>query len=245
MSEEKKTSGIVIAAFVVSLIAFLMGLVPLVGWLLVITGTILYIVALTKKEKGGFMITSVILLSLTWITKILISFALVSFFTSVDEELEKIEDIDTTDLIADAEGDVQASLYEVNESVPADGAEVTVAGFETKDKVGNDLLNKEVSEGGVFAVIQYKVKNTSDEPMTSWSYPDIQLMDEKGVAYDADIEASGYYAGENEEYNEKMLSDLNPGITTNGAYVFEVSKELFDQGEWFVLIDGEHKVNIK
>ncbi|WP_132102099.1 hypothetical protein [Dehalobacter sp. MCB1] len=44
--------------------------------------------------------------------------------------------------------------------------------------------------------------------------------------------------------NGKILSDLNPGITTVESKVFEISKELYNSGKWFVLIDNSKKVAI-
>jgi hypothetical protein len=40
--------------------------------------------------------------------------------------------------------------------------------------------------------------------------------------------------------NEKILSDLNPGITTTSNDVFEVSEELASRGGWRALVKADH-----
>lgn len=133
-------------------------------------------------------------------------------------------------------------VYAVNELVPtSSGIEVTVTKVDQRDSVGSTYIQKEVSEGGVFICIDYKMKNASDEPIGSFSFPSIQLIDEKGTTYDADIDASSSYAIEKDN-NGKILSDLNPGITTVDSNVFEISKELYNSGKWYVLIDNSKKV---
>lgn len=59
------------------------------------------------------------------------------------------------------------------------------------------------------------------------------MIQKNDVKYDSDIDASSTYSTEIDP-NDKILSDLNPGIKVQGAKVFEVSKELYDQGTWVV-----------
>ena len=114
-----------------------------------------------------------------------------------------------------------------------------------KSIVGDpEFLGKEASEGATLVGVQYKLKNASDEPMGMFDQPVINLVDEKGTKYESDIDASGAYATETGIDNSKILSDLNPGITVTGTTVYEISKESFGQGKWFIQIDDQ-KVQIK
>jgi hypothetical protein len=138
----------------------------------------------------------------------------------------------------------EQKLYIVGEAVPADKVEITVTKFEEKDQVGNEFVNKSVSEGGTFVAIQYKIKNTSKKPVGMFDYPSVRLVDGEGTEYDSDIDASSNYALETNVDNAKIASDLNPGITVTDTKVFEVSKESFDGGTWFIKV-GDEKVKLK
>lgn len=136
-------------------------------------------------------------------------------------------------------------VYAVGEVVPADKLEVTVSNVETMDVIGDpSFLGSQASQGGTYVAIQYTMKNVSSEPVGMFSYPTIKLVDENGVKYDSDIDASGSYAAETGVDDSKVFSDLNPGLTVTSTEAYEISKESFDQGKWFIEIDGE-KVQIK
>ena len=138
----------------------------------------------------------------------------------------------------------EETVYKVGEAIPADKVEITITKFEEKDQVGNEFINKEVSEGGTFVAIQYKIKNTSKKPVGMFDYPNVRLVDEEGTEFDADIDASSNYAIETNVDNAKIASDLNPGITVTDTKVFEVSKESFAAGKWFIKV-GDEKVQLK
>lgn len=139
---------------------------------------------------------------------------------------------------------VEEKVYTIGDVIPADQLEVTVSKFEEKSTVGNEYVNKKASEGGTFVAIQYSMKNVSDEPVGMFDYPTLNLVDEKGTKYDSDIDASSNYAVETNIDNSKIMSDLNPGISVTDTQVYEISKESFAQGKWFIQI-GDQKVQIK
>jgi hypothetical protein len=138
----------------------------------------------------------------------------------------------------------EEKVYKAGEAVQADNVEITVTKFEEKDQVGNEFISKAVSEGGTFVAIQYKIKNISKKPIGMFDYPGVSLVDEEGTEYEADIDASSNYAVETNVDNAKIASDLNPGISVTDTKVFEVSKESFAAGKWFIKI-GDEKVQLK
>lgn len=138
----------------------------------------------------------------------------------------------------------EEKVYKVGEPVQADNVEITVTQFEEKDQVGNEYINKAVSEGGTFVAIQYKIKNISKKPIGMFDYPAVSLVDKEGTEYEADIDASSNYAVETNVDNAKIASDLNPGITVTDTQVFEVSKDSFAAGKWFIKV-GDEKVELK
>lgn len=138
----------------------------------------------------------------------------------------------------------EEKVYKAGEAVQSDNVEITVTKFEEKDQVGNEFINKAVSEGGTFVAIQYKIKNISKKPIGMFDYPAVSLVDEEGTEYEADIDASSNYAVETNVDNAKIASDLNPGISVTDTKVFEVSKESFASGKWFIKV-GDEKVELK
>ncbi|MEK4666562.1 DUF4352 domain-containing protein [Niallia sp. FSL R7-0271] len=140
----------------------------------------------------------------------------------------------------------EEKVYKVNETVTVDDkAEVVVTKVEEKNNVGGEFLEKEVSEGGVYVAVQLTVKNISDEPLGMFSTPTFKLVDEKGTEYDSDIEGSANYSVETGIDNSKIASDLNPGIKVTDVHVYEISKEAYAKGKWYITVSGDQKVQIK
>lgn len=117
---------------------------------------------------------------------------------------------------------------------------MTVTSVSTPNSVGSQYFVEKPSEGGVLVAVQWKYKNTSSEPIGTFSQPSIKLVDSAGVEYSSDTGKTSAYATEI-KLDRKILSDLNPGITVQDAQVFEVSKESYDQGGWYVVVKADGK----
>ncbi|HHB1944491.1 TPA: DUF4352 domain-containing protein [Bacillus cereus] len=136
-------------------------------------------------------------------------------------------------------------IYKLNEIVKTKKIEVALTKVEEKTTVGNQYMKKDVSEGGTFLAVHYTMKNISDKPVSRFSFPSVRLIDEKDTKYDSDIDASSKYAVETKADNSKIASDLNPDIQVTKTKVFEISKEKYNSGKWYLLIDGKYKIEIK
>ena len=99
--------------------------------------------------------------------------------------------------------------------------EITIKNVSTATKVGSQYLNSQPAEGGIYVCVDFTYKNVSTEPISSWDFPTVELVDSNGVEYSSDVSASSYYATEKDP-NRKVLSDLNPGITVTDNKVFEI-----------------------
>ena len=138
------------------------------------------------------------------------------------------------------------TIYKLNEPVNIDDkAEVVVTKVEEKAQVGNQYVNKKASEGGTLVAVQLTVKNISDEPLGMFSTPTFKLVDEKGTKYDSDVDATTNYAIETDIDDSKILSDLNPNIKITNVEVYEISKDSFANGKWFIQVSDKEKVQIK
>lgn len=139
----------------------------------------------------------------------------------------------------------EETVYQVGDTVSTKKMEVTVTKFEELDVIGDpSFLGKTASDGGTLVAIQYTMKNVSDEPIGMFSYPTINLVDEKGTKYSTDLDGSSAYAVETKVDNSKVMSDLNPDISVTAVDVYEVSKAKFAEGKWYIQV-GDLKTQIK
>jgi len=137
-------------------------------------------------------------------------------------------------------------VYKVNDTINANNLEFIVTSAQEEKQVGSQYFESKPSEGGTYVTVQWKYENVSDEPISSFSQPRINLIDSNNIKYDADMGASANYATEL-KLDRKILSDLNPDISVRDAQVFEVSKEGYSKGGWSVIIKAdnkEYKVNV-
>lgn len=146
---------------------------------------------------------------------------------------------------SDEEAEDEKVIHQIGDTVEIGDLEYTVTEFEEMDEIGDpEFLGKTASEGATLVAIQYTMKNISDEPIGTFSYPAINLVDEDETEYDSDIDASASYAVEADVNDSKALSDLNPDITVTDTKAYEISKDKFAEGEWFIQIK-EEKIQIK
>jgi len=131
----------------------------------------------------------------------------------------------------------------VGQTVKTDKFEITVTSVETKDKVGGEFFEAKPAEGGEYVVVEWKYKNVSKEPVGMFSKPSLKLVNPDDVTFEADLNATASYATE-AKLSEKVVSDLNPGITVKAAEVFEVEKGSFDKATWMALIKADDDVSV-
>jgi hypothetical protein len=136
--------------------------------------------------------------------------------------------------------------HKVGDTFSSGGVEVTITKVEIRTSAGQDLFKSTPADGGQYVAIQWKYKNISTKPISSFDTPTLHLLDPQDVKYDEDTGASSSYATEL-NLTEKVLSDLNPGISVTAASIFEVSKTAFDQSKWKLLVKGdtEEKVSLQ
>lgn len=135
-------------------------------------------------------------------------------------------------------------VYNIGNTISTDKFELVVTSVETKNKVGTKYFNSTPSECGIYVAVQWKCKNISNEPISSWDLPTIYLYDSNNTRYSTDIDASSNYATEIEP-DRKVFSDLNPNITTTYSHVFEIAKENYENDTWTLQINADENVKVK
>lgn len=119
--------------------------------------------------------------------------------------------------------------------------ELSVVDIAIRRTVGSDFFTVTAPEGSVYVVITYTMKNISNKPIGTFSQPTYNLVDQNGIEYDRDVDASSSYATE-VELTRKVLSDLNPGIKVTGAHVFNVAKNRFNPNTWTIIVNADDDV---
>ena len=139
---------------------------------------------------------------------------------------------------------VQETVYNIGDAISNEKYEITIKNVSTATKVGTQYVNSQSAEGGIYVCVDFTYKNVSTEPISSWDFPTVELVDSNGVEYSSDVSASSYYATEKDP-NRKVLSDLNPGIMVTDNKVFEIAEESYNQGEWYLVVDNNTKIKVK
>ena len=135
----------------------------------------------------------------------------------------------------------KASDYRVGNAINTDKFTISIDRVETRRSVGNVYLHKQASSGGIYVVVNYTYKNISNKPIGAFSLPRISLRSPDGSKYSADIDASSSHAVEIKQ-DEKIFSDLNPGIQTHGSQVFEVSEQMYSPTTWKIIVDADKEI---
>lgn len=121
--------------------------------------------------------------------------------------------------------------------------QMQITSAQLRQSVGDSMFGSKASQGGVYVAIQWRYKNISKKPVSSFDLPTLHLMAPDGTKYDPDLGASTSYATELNT-NAKVLSDLNPGIQVTDADVFEVSQEQFNPASWKILVAADENAEV-
>jgi hypothetical protein len=140
------------------------------------------------------------------------------------------------------EAKADTTLPKIGEMVKTDNFEITATKLGERKSVGGAYLSQSASEGAIYITIQYQYKNISGKPQGSFSLPsNLKLVGPDGIKYDEDSGASTYFTTEL-KLDAKILSDLNPGITSKDAGVFEIAKDSWSKPGWQLIIDADDDV---
>lgn len=169
---------------------------------------------------------------------------LVFFISSFSEDEEVASEAKSQHSITNNE-EIEKNVSRIGDTILTNRLEISILKVEEHSVIGDpSLFGKKASDGGILVAIQYSMKNVSSEPIGMFSYPPLNLIDQNETEYSEDLAASTAYAVSTGIDNTKVFSDLNPDISVTGIKVFEVSKEKFAQGAWFIQV-GDKNIQIK
>lgn len=130
----------------------------------------------------------------------------------------------------------KGNAAQVGELVALNGLELEISKLAQRRTLGGDLIGSKASKGGIYLVVDWSYKNASRKPMGAFSQPKLTLISPDGTEYEEDLGATAVYAGE-VDLDEKILSNLNPGITVQSASVIEVAENLLAEEGWRIQIE--------
>jgi len=133
--------------------------------------------------------------------------------------------------------------WKIGDSIKTEKFDIKVSSVTTKASVGGSYLSEKAADGAIFIAVNFNYKNITKEPIGSSSVPEIKIFDPNGVEYDEASGATAYYQTEI-NLNKKIISDINPGISQKDAVVFEVSKDLWKNKGWKLVLDADEDIEI-
>jgi hypothetical protein len=120
---------------------------------------------------------------------------------------------------------------------------LTVTNVQEAASVGSSYLSQAAAQDGVLVVVDYTVKNISAKPVSAGDIPKFALLDPADTTYSEDAGATSMYEVEH-HVDQKLWSNLNPGITVRSAQVFEVAKNSFNPATWSLIIGDDKAAKI-
>ena len=136
--------------------------------------------------------------------------------------------------------------FKMGDPVDFGAFEITIKSLKHPPTIG--VLDQRPAEGGVFIAIDYTLKNTGEESLSSFDQPTLRLMDGKGQRYAPDSDATMQYVLQKtmmtKEFSKGAGGDLNPGLKMLTGAVWEIAEDRFDRSAWKVVLKGHENAEI-
>ena len=142
----------------------------------------------------------------------------------------------TTTLVPTTEtitvGDVAVSISNVQSSTGFQGS--------------MGILSAKAQPGAILVAVLADYKNVGKKPLNPMDLDEIKLLNPSGTVFEYDLGKSASYAGII-NIDQKIVSDISPGLRSQDVFVFEVSADEFKKSGWKLQIgsikDVMYKIN--
>ena len=121
-------------------------------------------------------------------------------------------------------------VFEVGATAETGFIGFTLKSIETKKAVRDPDWSPPAGPGETFVVARYEIKNRGEEPLDPFELPQIALIDDNGVEYSWDAEAS------TSDGDSSGWDAINPGVVYKGTRSFKVVEERYDPEAWQIVI---------
>lgn len=135
-----------------------------------------------------------------------------------------------------ADGDL---VFNLDESINLGDVNVAIISSASKRKFSDSfgILTAEAQRGATLVAVIARYRNVGNKPISPFTLPQLSLYSPSGVEYESDLGKSAAVAGIY-EIDQKVVSDINPGLASEDVFVFEVDTGSLRQGGWTISIDG-------
>lgn len=134
------------------------------------------------------------------------------------------------DKLASAQAAEDSMTVNIGEPFRYKVLEVLVKKMQMTDKVGGVILNESSQPDITYLCVDYSYKNISKSP--THEQPELVVISPDGAEYSPDVSAGALYAGASEDYDEELISELNPQVYSNGVEVFKVPSSIRNDRGW-------------
>lgn len=131
-----------------------------------------------------------------------------------------------------------------NETFQTDKFKLSIKQIGNREEVGAYEPIKHVSPGGLLIIVRYKIENVSKDTVKAIELPKMVLANDKGMQYELDLEATDKYKEELNQEEKNLLEELDYKVGKAGYNVYEVPKEEYKNGSWYVVVNDTYKVEI-
>jgi hypothetical protein len=175
-----------------------------------------------------------------WIKKFLIAWFLIAVVVAL---YRAGSDDGNVSVAGGGDANQDNQIVDIDQNITSGSIEVQIVdisiGTSFKDTTG--ILSAEAQPGATLIAVLSNFKNVGAKPFSSFSLPVLSLIDPNGTKLEADIGKSAAYAGI-KEIDQKVLSDIAPGLRSQDASVFEVSSDAFEKKGWKLQIGSIKKI---
>lgn len=154
-------------------------------------------------------------------------YELKALFAEYDNKQDKKEEAHK---VAKQQAKERSKYVNPNDPIIGEVLEVRVKLAEVRTHVGGKIIGESSVSGVCYLCTQFSYKNISKSP--TYQKPTLIVISPDGSEYSSDISASGFYAGEVNNFDIEVLSELNPQVHSNDVEVFKLPASFKKDTGW-------------
>ncbi|MEG0774255.1 DUF4352 domain-containing protein [Clostridium sp.] len=132
--------------------------------------------------------------------------------------------------------------WTASDKITTDKFEISIISVEKRDQVGSGIFESKPAEGMWYLTVHWKFKNASKNLISTAEMPTLQLVDNFGAKYEADLDASISYITEEFTLDTTIFNDFNSGVSVSDVCVFQVPTDSLQNNEYKLLINADKEL---
>lgn len=138
------------------------------------------------------------------------------------------------------------SIISIDEKIAYGDISTSISSLELKKTLSDEMgvFTAKAQDGATLVAVIIDQTNVSNKPVSAFSVPQLTLISPDGIEYEADLGKTSEYSMI-KEVDEKILSDIAPGLRSESAFVFEVSDQQLSKTGWTLKVGDITNVMFK